>query len=48
MKILLDENLPRKLKFYFSEEHEIFTVADKGLERQKKGRAFRIDDARRL
>jgi hypothetical protein len=29
MKLLLDENLPKKLKFDFP-EHEIYTVRDKG------------------
>ena len=28
MKILLDESLPRKLKYDFSEEHEVRTVRD--------------------
>ena len=28
MKILLDENLPTKLKFDFGEDFEIFTVRD--------------------
>ena len=29
MRLLLDENLPKRLKLYF-QEHEIYTVADKG------------------
>ena len=29
MKILLDENLPKKLKIGFAAEHEIFTVGEK-------------------
>jgi predicted nuclease of predicted toxin-antitoxin system len=29
MKLLLDENLPKRLKENFS-EHEIYTAADKG------------------
>jgi len=28
MKILLDENLPKKLKFSFASEHELLTVRD--------------------
>jgi hypothetical protein len=28
MKILLDENLPRKLKFSFASDHELFTVRE--------------------
>jgi len=30
MKILLDESLPRKLKFDFGNEHEVWTVKEKG------------------
>jgi len=37
MKILLDGNLPRKLKFRFSEEHQIFTVGEKGWNGKKNG-----------
>lgn len=28
MKILLDENLPRKLKFSFAADHDLFTVGE--------------------
>lgn len=35
MKLLLDENLPKKLKLDFP-EHEVYTVTDKKLERDKK------------
>ena len=28
MKILLDENLPKKLKFSFADDHELFTVQE--------------------
>ena len=28
MKILLDENLPKKLKFSFAVDHELFTVGE--------------------
>lgn len=37
MKILLDENLPKKLKLEFSGEHEIFTVREKGWNGRKNG-----------
>lgn len=30
MKILLDESLPRKLRYDFGPEHEIWSVRDKG------------------
>lgn len=30
MKILLDESLPRKLRYDFGAEHEIWSVRDKG------------------
>ncbi|QMU66565.1 MAG: hypothetical protein GKR88_21240 [Flavobacteriaceae bacterium] len=30
MKLLLDENIPRKLKYRFSELHEVLTVPDMG------------------
>ena len=37
MKILLDENLPKKLKIGFAAEHEIFTVGDKKWNGKKNG-----------
>jgi len=37
MKILLDENLPNKLKFYFSDEHQIFPVREKSWNGSKNG-----------
>ena len=37
MKILLDENLPKKLKINFAAEHEIFTVLEKGWNGKKNG-----------
>lgn len=37
MKILLDESLPRKLKYDFPEEHIIFSVRDKGWLGKKNG-----------
>ena len=36
MRLLLDENLPKRLKPHFS-EHEIFTVADMGWNGMKDG-----------
>ncbi len=41
MRLLLDENLPKKLKLDFS-EHEIFTVADKGWSGKKNGELLRL------
>jgi predicted nuclease of predicted toxin-antitoxin system len=35
MKLLLDENLPKRLKVDFPKD-EIFTVSDKRLEQQEK------------
>ncbi|HXG85126.1 MAG TPA: DUF5615 family PIN-like protein [Pyrinomonadaceae bacterium] len=37
MKILLDENLPKKLKIQFSAEHEIFTVREKNWNGKRNG-----------
>jgi predicted nuclease of predicted toxin-antitoxin system len=46
MKILLDESLPRKLKNSFDEDHEIWTVRDKGWLSKKNGVLLKlmIDD----
>jgi predicted nuclease of predicted toxin-antitoxin system len=41
MKLLLDENLPKRLKLDFT-EHEIYTVRDKGWNGIKKWTAFKI------
>lgn len=45
MKLLLDENLPKRLKLDF-ENHEIYTVWDKGWNGKKNGELLRlmIDD----
>lgn len=45
MKLLLDENLPKRLKNDFT-EHEIYTVADKGWTSKKNGELLQlmIDD----
>jgi predicted nuclease of predicted toxin-antitoxin system len=42
MKILLDESLPRKLRYDFSGEHEVFTVRDKGWLGKKNGELLRL------
>jgi predicted nuclease of predicted toxin-antitoxin system len=41
MKLLLDENLPKKLKLDFA-EHEIYTVSDKGWNGIKNGELLRL------
>lgn len=41
MRLLLDENLPKKLKLDFS-EHEIFTVSDKGWNGKKNGELLEL------
>ena len=42
MKILLDESVPRKLKFDFGENHEVWTVRDKGWLGQKNGNLLKL------
>ncbi len=37
MKILLDENLPKKLKITFALEHEVFTVREKNWNGKQNG-----------
>ena len=41
MKLLLDENLPKRLKADFT-EHEIYTVADKGWTSKKNGELLKL------
>ena len=41
MKLLLDENLPKKLKQHFA-EYEIFTVRDKGWNGVKNGELIKL------
>ena len=41
MKLLLDENLPKRLKFDFP-EHEIYTVRDKGWNGIKNGELLNL------
>lgn len=42
MKILLDESLPRKLKYDFGEEHEVITVRDKDWLGKKNGELLKL------
>ena len=42
MKILLDESLPRKLRFEFGSEHEVWTVRDKGWLSKKNGELLKL------
>ena len=42
MKILLDESLPRKLKYDFGNEHEVFTVRDKEWLGKKNGELLKL------
>lgn len=42
MKILLDESLPRKLRFEFGPEHEVWTVRDKGWLSKKNGELLKL------
>jgi len=41
MRLLLDENLPRRLKYDFS-DHEIYTVRDKGWQGIKNGELLKL------
>lgn len=42
MKILLDESLPRKLRFDFEDEHEVRTVRDMGWLGKKNGELLKL------
>ena len=42
MKLLLDENLPVKLKTYFSAEHEIYTVKEQQWTGVKNGELLKL------
>jgi predicted nuclease of predicted toxin-antitoxin system len=44
MRILLDENLPSKLKFDFPSEYEIHTVKDMGWKGKQNGELLRLID----
>ncbi len=37
IRILIDENLPKRLKFRFSEKYEVLTVGDLGWNSKKNG-----------
>lgn len=41
MKLLLDENLPKRLKNHFP-QHEIYTVRDKGWNGVKNGELLKL------
>ena len=41
MRLLLDENLPKRLKLNFP-EHEIYTVSDKGWNGIKNGELLKL------
>ena len=42
MKILLDESLPRKLRYDFEDEHEVRTVRDMGWLGKKNGELLKL------
>ncbi len=42
MKILLDESLPRKLRYDFGDEHHVLTVRDMDWLRQKNGELLKL------
>jgi len=42
MRILLDESIPRKLRNDFGEEHEVWTVRDKGWLGKKNGELLKL------
>lgn len=42
MRILLDESIPRKLSSDFGEEHEVWTVRDKGWLGKKNGELLKL------
>lgn len=42
MKLLLDENLPKKLKLDFDQEHEIYTVKEQGWSGIKNGQLLQL------
>lgn len=46
MKILLDESLPRKIRYDFGKDHEVWTVRDKDWLGKKNGELLKlmIDD----
>ena len=42
MKILLDENMPRKLRYRFGDDHEVATVQDMGWDSKENGELLRV------
>ena len=42
MKLLLDENLPKRLKSELSSAHEVFTVRDKKWQSKKNGELLKL------
>lgn len=48
MKLLLDENLPKKLKYRFSDIHEVITVPEMGWNGIKNGELLRQMDANEM
>jgi len=42
MKLLLDENLPKKLKYRFSAEYEVLTVTEMGWSGKKNGELLAV------
>ena len=45
MRVLLDENLDRRLKRYFDDEFEVVTVAERGWSGKKNGELLREAEA---
>ncbi len=45
MRILLDENMDRKLRDAFKEEHDVTTVRDHGWRGKKNGQMLRAEEA---
>jgi predicted nuclease of predicted toxin-antitoxin system len=42
MKVLLDESLPRKLKYRFGEDFEVYDVSDMGWLGKKNGELLKL------
>jgi hypothetical protein len=45
MRVLLDENVPRKLKYRLAREHEVITVPEQGWSGLLNGELVRVADA---
>ncbi len=45
MRVLLDENVDRKLKRFFDPEHEVVTVREHGWSGKKNGELLRLAEA---